>query len=189
MHSVCAQPRRWWSSSIWLPCQQTHPTGKESRSTMSITESELDAARAGWEMLSSRFLALDEDGFDAARAVAEQMLNDAYGYGFGPVLFKPTMASGEQTFRSTKNGALSYFVGHDNDFPLDGGFGLKGWRAMRSVTAASFIEGDVAMWMGWVILTDKDGQVTTVDKSFGYRKDDAGILRIVLHHSSLPYEP
>ena len=50
-------------------------------------------------------------------------------------------------------------------------------------------EGDVAMWMGWVILTDKDGQVTTVDKSFGYRKDDAGILRIVLHHSSLPYEP
>jgi hypothetical protein len=60
---------------------------------------------------------------------------------------------------------------------------------MRSVTAASFIEGDVAMWMGWVILTDKDGQVTTVDKSFGYKKDDAGTLRIVLHHSSLPYEP
>lgn len=157
---------------------------------MSITESELDAARARWgNALIDVSRAFDEDGFDAARAVAEQMLNDAYDYGFGPVLFKPTMASGEQTFRSTKNGALSYFVGHDNDFPLDGGFGLKGWRAMRSVTAASFIEGDVAMWMGWVILTDKDGQVTTVDKSFGYRKDDAGILRIVLHHSSLPYEP
>ena len=117
------------------------------------------------------------------------MLDDTYGYGFGPVLFKPTMSSGEQTFRPTKNGALSYFVGHDPDFPLDGGFGLKGWRLMRSVTAASLIEGDIAMWMGWVTLTDKNGEVTTVDKSFGYKKDDAGTLRIVLHHSSLPYKP
>jgi hypothetical protein len=157
---------------------------------MSITDSELDAARASWgDALIEISCAFDADGFDAARQVAEQMLNDAYGYGLGAVLFKPTMASGEQTFRPTKDGALSYFVGHNIDFPLDGGFGLKGWRTMRSVTAASFIEGDVAMWMGWVILTDKDGQVTTVDKSFGYKKDDAGTLRIVLHHSSLPYEP
>ena len=45
------------------------------------------------------------------------------------------------------------------------------------------------MWMGWVLLTDKDGQVTKVDKSWGYKKDDSGVLRIVLHHSSLPYTP
>ena len=29
---------------------------------------------------------------------------------------------------------------------------------MESVTASEFIEGDVAMWMGWVMLTDKNGQ-------------------------------
>lgn len=45
------------------------------------------------------------------------------------------------------------------------------------------------MWMGWVKLTNKDGSVTTVDKSFGYKKDETGTLRIVLHHSSLPYQP
>jgi hypothetical protein len=33
----------------------------------------------------------------------------------------------------------------------------------------------------------KDGKVTTVDKTWKYVKDDAGKLRIVLHHSSLPY--
>ncbi len=157
---------------------------------MSITESELDAARSAWrDALIAISHAFETDGIDAARSATEKMLDDAYGYAFGPVLFKPTMASGEQTFRPTRNGALAYFVGHDPDFPLDGGFGIKGWREMRSVTAASFIEGDVAMWMGWVILTDKDGQVTKVDKSFGYKKDDAGTLRIVLHHSSLPYVP
>ncbi|MYL10258.1 MAG: phosphoribosyl-AMP cyclohydrolase, partial [Acidimicrobiia bacterium] len=25
--------------------------------------------------------------------------------------------------------------------------------------------------------------------SFGYKKDASGVLRIVLHHSSLPYQP
>jgi hypothetical protein len=44
------------------------------------------------------------------------------------------------------------------------------------------------MWMGWVDLIDRDGQVTKVDKSWGYKLDDVGNLRIVLHHSSLPYE-
>ena len=157
---------------------------------MSITEPELDTARSAWgDGLIAISQAFDDDGIDAARSVAERVVDDAYGYALGPVLFKPTMASGDQTFRPTRKGALAYFVGHDPDFPLDGGFGLRGWREMSSVTAASFVEGDVAMWMGWVILTDKDGQVTKVDKSFGYTKDDAGTLRIVLHHSSLPYVP
>ena len=60
---------------------------------------------------------------------------------------------------------------------------------MESETAAEFINDDVAMWMGWVTFTDKDNQVTKVDKSWGYQKDPDGRLRIVLHHSSLPYSP
>jgi hypothetical protein len=38
-----------------------------------------------------------------------------------------------------------------------------------------------------VNLTDKDGKVTTVDETWGFKKDEQGKLRIVLHHSSLPY--
>lgn len=156
---------------------------------MTITEAELAQARQNWgDALIAISAAYEEGGIDSARNVANGVLDAAYGYDLGPVLFKPTLAGGETTFRTTRNGALSYFVGHDASYPKDGGFGIKGWRHMTSETAASFVEGDVAMWMGWVILTDKDGNVTKVDKSFGYKKDTDGTLRIVLHHSSLPYE-
>ncbi|MEM1196422.1 MAG: phosphoribosyl-AMP cyclohydrolase [Pseudomonadota bacterium] len=157
---------------------------------MPITEDELAAARTAWgNALVGIAKAYEADGIDGARALADSVLDAAYGYNLGDVLFKPTLASGEKTFRPTKTGALAYFVGHDPDFPLDSGFGLKGWRAVTSETSASFIEGDVAMWMGWVTMTDKDGGVTKVDKSWGYKKDEEGTLRIVLHHSSLPYQP
>lgn len=157
---------------------------------MPITTDELTAARKAWgEGLIAISKAYEEGGIDAARPVAENVLDAAYGYNLCPVLFKPTMASGDQTFRPTRHGALAYFVGHDAEFPLDGGFGIRGWRSMDSVTAASFVEGDVAMWMGSVMLTDKNGDVTQVDKSFGYKKDADGVLRIVLHHSSIPYQP
>jgi len=157
---------------------------------MPITEAELAKARTIWgNALVAIAEAFETNGIDNARAVAESVLDAAYGYNLGPVLFKPTLAGGEKTFRPTRQGALSYFVGHDSDYPLDGGFGIKGWRKVESETAASFVENDVAMWMGWVTMTDKDGQVTKVDKSWGYKKDADGTLRIVLHHSSLPYQP
>ena len=157
---------------------------------MPINETELAQARKAWgDALIAVAKAYEAEGIDGARAVAESVLDAAYGYNLGPVLFKPTLASGEKTFRPTRKGALSYFVGHDADYPLDSGFGLKGWRDVQSETAAQFIDGDVAMWMGWVTMTDKDGQVTKVDKSWGYKKDAEGTLRIVLHHSSLPYQP
>lgn len=155
-----------------------------------ITSDDLAAARAAWgngKIAISR--AFEEGGIEAARQTASAHLDAVYGYDLGPVLFKPTMASGAQTFRLTKAGALGYFCGHSNEYPLDTGFAIQGWRAMESITSAEFIEGDIAMWMGWVSLTDKDGKATKVDKSFGYKKDTDGVLRIVLHHSSLPYAP
>ena len=155
-----------------------------------ITDQELTEARSIWgDALIAISKAYDDSGIESARSAAEEAIDAAYGYDFSPVLFKPTMASGEQTFRPTKEGALSYFVGHDSGYPLDGGFGIKGWREVTSETSASFIQGDIAMWMGWVSFTDRDGNVTKVDKSWGYKKDEQGTLRIVLHHSSLPYTP
>ena len=102
-------------------------------------------------------------------------------------LFKPTLSGGSQTFRTTKEGALSYFVGHNPAYPNDSGFGIKFWREINSDTAATFIDDTVAMWMGWVTLTDKNGNSVLVDKSWGYKKLGNGALKIVLHHSSLPY--
>lgn len=155
-----------------------------------ITEDDLAAARVAWgEGLVSISKAYEADGIQQARDLAGRILDAAYGYDMGPVLFKPTLSGGRTTFRTSRKGALSYFVGHDPDYPKDAGFAIRGWRQTESETAASFIEGDVAMWMGWMRFTDKDGQTIQTDKTFGYKKDAQGVLRIVLHHSSLPYEP
>ena len=158
--------------------------------TTEITEKELAEARQIWgDALVAISKAFEEEGVDAARVVANSALDAAYGFELGPVLFKPTLAGGEQTFRTTRDGALAYFVGHSDEYPGDSGFGIKGWRSVFSETAATFIQDDLAMWMGRVTCTDKSGDITALDKSWGYKKDEAGTLRIVLHHSSLPYQP
>jgi len=155
---------------------------------MPLTQDDLLAARTAWgDALVAISKAYEGGGIDAAQRLAVDVIDGAYGYTLGPVLFKPTLSGGEQTFRTTKEGCLSYFVGHDDTYPQDGGFGIKGWRKADFIEAAHFIDGDVGMWMGFAHFTDKDGNVTSVDKTFGYKKDAEGAVRIVLHHSSLPY--
>ena len=62
-----------------------------------------------------------------AKAFASKVLSENYDYDNGKVLFKPTLTFGAQTFRPTKEGALSYFVGGNSDYPNDNGFKLKPW--------------------------------------------------------------
>ena len=152
-----------------------------------ITEAEVIAAQSAWGgalvQISKDF---EEGGIKKARATANAVLDAAYGYNLGAVLFKPTLTTVPNTFRTTKEGALSYFVGDNSKYPQDTGFALKDWRSVEIKNVAIYLDGDTAMSMGNVIMTDKAGKLTTVDKTWGYTKDDQGTLRIVLHHSSLP---
>ena len=156
---------------------------------MAIVQQDVLKALNDWgESLIAISRAYEDDGLASARAIAEQTLDRLYGFELGPVLFKPTLSGGPQTFRPTKIGALSYFIGNDPEYPNDSGFGIKFWRSVKSETSATFIQNDVAMWMGWVSLTNKNNSIVKVDKTFGYTRDKNGILKIVLHHSSLPFE-
>ncbi|MDP4613209.1 MAG: hypothetical protein NWS97_05445 [Limnohabitans sp.] len=153
-----------------------------------ITEAEVRNAQAAWcKALVDISTTGATQGPAAAKALAEKVIDAAYGYQMGAVLFKPTLTVAPQTFRTTRAGALAYFVGGDSNFPKDTGFALKGWTQCESKNAAVFIAGDSASSMGNVMMIDQAGKVTTVDKTWKYVKDDAGQLRIVLHHSSLPY--
>jgi hypothetical protein len=153
-----------------------------------ITEAEVLAAQKGWgDALVAISTTYEQKGQAAAKTLAGQVIDAAYGYQLGTVLFKPTLTTTPQTFRTTRAGALAYFVGDDPAFPKDKGFALKGWRQVEIQNAAIFIEGTVATTMGNVMLTDKTGKVTTVDKTWKFLKDSNGKLRIVVHHSSLPY--
>jgi hypothetical protein len=155
---------------------------------LAITEAEVLAAQKGWcTALVNISNEHDKNGQAAAKKMAEQVIDGAYGYQLGPVLFKPTLAEKPQVFRLTRAGALSYFVGGDPAFPKDKGFALKGWTKCEIKNAGIFITGNTAMTIGNVDFTDKTNKLTVVDKTWGFVKGDDGRVRIVLHHSSIPF--
>lgn len=128
------------------------------------------------------------NGGDAA-ARASEVLTTYYDFENGSVLFKPTLTHGKQTFRLTKEGALAYFVGGNAAFPDDDGFALRPYVSGSVEMADVIIHGNVAIAMSNITLNAYDGSSVTVNKTFGYRLDDAGNLRIITHHSSLPFQP
>lgn len=154
-----------------------------------LSEKEVLAAQQGWcSALVDISATHEREGQAAAKALAKEVIDGAYGYQMGAVLFKPTLTVNPQTFRPTSEGALSYFVAGNPAFPKDTGFALKGWKKCEVENNALFIAGDSATTMGKVHFTGGDGKVTSVDKTWGFVKDDEGTVRIVVHHSSLEYQ-
>ena len=105
-----------------------------------VTEAEVLAAQKAWcGALVDISKTGDAQGQAAAKALAEKVIDSAYGYQMGAVLFKPTLTVAPQTFRTTRAGALAYFVGGDSAFPKDTGFALKGWTKCDIANSAIFI--------------------------------------------------
>lgn len=158
-----------------------------------ITYDEVNAAQQAWCDALVKIGKIKEEGGDY-KAFANQVLSDAYNYDFGKVFFKPTLAYGDQTFRNDKKGALAYFVGGDPDYPNDKGFALTPWVKARYDNAGKNNEGiqiygSIAITMGNVWVTDKNGKEVMVDKTWVFKKGKDGKLRIIVHKSALPFSP
>ena len=157
-----------------------------------ITEDDVNAAQRAWCDALIKIGKVHAEGGDY-KAVASQLIDDLYDYKEGKVFFKPTLAFGKNTFRSTKEGALSYFVAGNRDFPEDTGFALKHWSKVHYDNNAAEngiqIHGEIAITMGNVYLTNSKGEEVMVDKTFVFRKCKDGKLRICAHKSALPYDP
>lgn len=151
-----------------------------------ITAADVEAAQQAWgEGIVAIGSIFTEEGDYSARAAEHIATHYAYGEG-ATILFKPTLAAEDQ-FRESTEEALSYFVGTEGT--EDGGFAIRpytnvAWENNGTVISES---GDMAVAMGNYMFTDIDGGVTKVEYSFAYEKDENGDLKIVLHHSSLPY--
>lgn len=158
-----------------------------------ITYDEVNAAQQAWCDALVKIGKLKEEGGDY-KAFATEVLSTAYNYDNGKVFFKPTLAFGDQTFRNDKKGAAAYFIGGDPDYPNDKGFALKPWVKASYDNAGEKNEGiqiygSIAITMGNVYLTAKDGTEVMVDKTWVFRKDKDGKLKIIIHKSALPYTP
>jgi hypothetical protein len=158
-----------------------------------ITVDEVNAAQQAWCDGLVQIGKVYKDGGDYNTA-ASKFLDKLYDFKEGRVFFRPTLAAGPTAFRTTKAGALAYFVGGNADFPNDKGFALAPWVKARydnSIEGSNAIQihGDIALTMGNVYLTGEDGKEIMVDKVFAFRKCADGTLRLVVHKSALPNQP
>lgn len=158
--------------------------------TSNITIEDINHHQTKWcDALINISKTYQDNGLAEAKKQASQMIDEQYLITDGDLLFKPTLSQTPQTFRTTKEGALAYFVGDNPDFPNDKGFALKGWKKCNIENYVVKNLGNTALVMGKTHLEDKYGKTTNVDKTWGFVKDQAGNLRVFLHHSSLEYQP
>lgn len=164
--------------------------------TPPVTKAEVLVAQNMWAdaiVRISNAYAKKEDFVKTATEAAGQL----YSYGHCEVLFKPTKAT-KNPFRPTAAGAMSYFVGAEamNDYDYrgeDAGFAInggRGWSAVEFDNCQIDLNGPTAQAIGSYFFTDaKSGEVSRVEYTFGYKRNDDGVVRIYLHHSSVPYTP
>ena len=117
-----------------------------------------------------------KNNFEESSLVTTKFIHELYNFKNGNVQFKPTKAS-ENQFRNDFDSALSYFIGNNPSFSEDSGFALNPWVNVEFKNESINIYGNIGMAMG---------NITKVEYSFVYKRI-GDTVKIVLHHSSLPY--
>ena len=122
---------------------------------------------------------------DSLESFTSDFLDKIYDFN-NQVLFKPTKAANEQ-FRNSKGSALSYFIaGDDRECLEDNGFALSNWTEILFDNSNIIINEDIAIAMGNYTFKNEASKIK-VEYSFVY-KNYGDEIKIILHHSSLPYK-
>ena len=122
---------------------------------------------------------------DSLESFTSDFLDKIYDFD-NQVLFKPTKAANEQ-FRNSKGSAYSYFIaGDDRECQEDNGFALSNWTEILFDNSNIIINEDIAIAMGNYTFKNEASKIK-VEYSFVY-KNYGNEIKIILHHSSLPYK-
>lgn len=120
------------------------------------------------------------------KTVAKNVIKKSYNYDNSIVLFKPTLAA-DIPFRTTFDGALSYFVGDNADFPEDYGFALSPWENVSFEVVGIVYDTNRALVQTKTTFTKTDDSIVLAYFSIAFtRESKRSSLKIDLHHSSLP---
>lgn len=130
----------------------------------------------------------NQDNNQDYKQEANNLVQDLYAYNSGQrkVLFKPTKAK-HAPFRGDFYAALSYFIGDNTQYPEDKGFAIEPWKEVSFNNHDIYIHNDIAFAMGEYTFTKYNDEKVKVEYTFGYIKDVNNNLKIILHHSSLPF--
>ena len=122
---------------------------------------------------------------DSLESFTSDFLDKIYDFD-NQVLFKPTKVANEQ-FRNSKGSAYSYFIaGDDRECQEDNGFALSNWTEILFDNSNIIINEDIAIAMGNYTFKNEASKIK-VEYSFVY-KNYGNEIKIILHHSSLPYK-
>ena len=149
-----------------------------------VTATEVEEAQRAWGDGIVAISTAHSSGEDFV-GLAKNHIDTLYAYQISPVLFKPTMAA-EQQFRPTFEEALSYFTASNGVCPEDNGFAINGWTKVRFENQEMILNDANALAMGNYFFTSPEGNEVKAEFTFGYMRDSNGVLRINVHHSSLP---
>ena len=119
--------------------------------------------------------------------LTNQFLDKLYCFKQGKVLFKPTKVTNKQ-FRRNKSEFISYFIGHNKVSDEDKGFALEPWKSIYFENFDFMIFKNISFSMGNYYFIDYQEVKIKVEYSFGYILDKESKLKIVFHHSSIPYK-
>lgn len=165
------------------------------KTSAQITEWDVVAAQKAWgdALVELGQRLANVSVADERFALAEELMAPLYQFVDDSFVFKPTMAYAPHQFRLTAHSALSYFVGSDHD----DGFAAKMWSKVEFNNARILCLGPVAVAMGVYYFTppqelmNSSSEPVEVEYTFVYTgalPAEEG-LKIVGHHSSLPYTP
>jgi hypothetical protein len=160
-----------------------------------ISKEEVDQAQRDWCDGLIEICEAYPDGDYRDKAI--KFIERLYDFEGSSVFFRPTLAMAPRNFRTTKEGALAYFIGEDDEFPDDDGFITKGWISADfdneiEGKAAIQVHGNIGIAMGNVYLRKAEvtvgGKETVVDKLFVFMKRK-GLVRLIVHNSTLSNIP
>lgn len=119
--------------------------------------------------------------------VTNKFIDNLYIFDNGKALFKPTQASQRQ-FRRNKAEFISYFIGHNKTSDEDKGFALEPWKSIYFDNFDTLNYDNFFISMGNYYFTDYIDEKIKVEYSFGYILNKENNLKIIFHHSSIPYK-
>ena len=156
-----------------------------NKKTFNISIKEIESTQEKWAEKIKNITKAHHNKQDYQSLVTALIQHYAYEYEQGTVLFKPTKAV-QTPFRTTAQSARSYFINGDKNHPEDQGFALD-ITDIQFNNHRFYLHSDIGIVMGEYIITYLDGHANKIEYTFGFVKDEKNTLKIVLHHSSLPY--
>gem|GEM_PF-3302452 len=107
------------------------------------------------------------------------------------ILFKPTLAKAPHNIRTTFEDLVNYFIDNESD----AGFAWKAWKGVHFTQSSHYCNELYAVSMGTYNFIQQDESITTAEFTFVYNIDPHPSenqhnhsLKIIAHHSSLPYD-